>query len=439
MTLPTSAGTAGYVLSTDGNGNTSWIAQSGGSNLTIDSLTSSNFNFIASGTGLSIATTSPNTVAYTWTMPSNISFNNATTTGNLVVQGATSLATTTVSGNLTAVGTVYAGGFGPASTSSSGFLALSGSNSGTVTVTAQPTAGTWIFSLPSAPAAAHQWLTTDINGVATFTQPSYSDISGTPPAGGTTFTNAPMWTRFLGNGSEGAVNCSGSIVGGEHWVTTFTISSGVTCTENASNEGLIIRATGACTIAGTLNANGVSSLINGEFGGTAGGGGGGAAAGGLGANSATILSNSILTGGTAGAASSTGGNGNPWSNMSAQQAQPFLANGPFFVGAGKGGSGGSSGPTGGSGGGFVALDCASINFTGTINANGANGATSTGNNVGASGGGGGGFVILATPSFVATSGTISTLGGSGGSCSSFTGCGTGGNGGNGSYQNFTIY
>jgi hypothetical protein len=31
LTLPTSAGTSGYVLSTDGNGNTSWIAQSGGS------------------------------------------------------------------------------------------------------------------------------------------------------------------------------------------------------------------------------------------------------------------------------------------------------------------------------------------------------------------------------------------------------------------------
>ena len=69
MTLPTSAGTSGYVLSTDGNGNTSWIAQSGGSTVSIDGLTNSAFNFTASGTGLSVATTSPNTVAYTFTNP----------------------------------------------------------------------------------------------------------------------------------------------------------------------------------------------------------------------------------------------------------------------------------------------------------------------------------------------------------------------------------
>src|SRR5207302_9294128 len=38
--------------------------------------------------------------------------------------------------------------------------------------------------------------------------------------------NAPAWARWLGDGSEGAGNCSGTLTAGEHWYTTFTVSGG---------------------------------------------------------------------------------------------------------------------------------------------------------------------------------------------------------------------
>jgi hypothetical protein len=57
MTLPTTAGTSGYVLSTDGTGITSWVAQSGGGGGSISVsdegslLTSAvtSFNFVGAG------------------------------------------------------------------------------------------------------------------------------------------------------------------------------------------------------------------------------------------------------------------------------------------------------------------------------------------------------------------------------------------------------
>ena len=71
------------------------------------------------------------------------------------------------SGNLSSVGAT-----------ASGAAQFSGSSSGTVTVTVPAAAGTWTFSLPTGAAAAHQWLTTDTGGVASFTQPAFSDLSG---------------------------------------------------------------------------------------------------------------------------------------------------------------------------------------------------------------------------------------------------------------------
>src|SRR5205807_9188176 len=58
--------------------------------------------------------------------------------------------------------------------------------------------------------------------------------------------NAPAWARWLGDGSEGAGNCSGTLTAGEHWYTTFTVSGGNTCTVTA-NFAAVARATGACT------------------------------------------------------------------------------------------------------------------------------------------------------------------------------------------------
>jgi hypothetical protein len=255
--------------------------------------------------------------------------------------------------------------------------------------------------------------------------------------------SAPPWLHFSGDGSEGAVNCSGSIAAGEHWVSSFTVSVGNTCTVSTAYVGLIIRSTGACTIAGTLTNTGGYSLVNGEFGGAGGGGGGGTAAGSVGAPSAVPMGGyGFGTAGGAGTASGgAGGIGTAWTAISAQYQNLFLANQSGYNAAGgaRGGVGGSAGAgTYGNGGSLIVLDCASINFTGSITSNGAAGGNSTANNAGGGGGGGGGFVILAAQTFTANTGSITTNGGAGGSCLSYTGCGAGGPGGAGGYKVFTI-
>ena len=151
--------------------------------------------------------------------------------------------------------------------------------------------------------------------------------------------------------------------------------------------------------------------------------------------------NQLIAGGAAGASSGgAGSNGNPWSGVTTQYQNILLASvgGPSAIGGAHGGTGGSTGGAFGLGGALIVLDCASINFTGSITSNGAAGANAPGNNTGAGGGGGGGIVILAAQTFTANTGSITTNGGAGGSCLSYTGCGAGGTGGAGGYKVFTI-
>jgi hypothetical protein len=255
--------------------------------------------------------------------------------------------------------------------------------------------------------------------------------------------SAPPWLHYMGDGSEGAVSCSGGIVSGEHWVSSFTVSVGNTCTVSQGSTGFIVRSTGACTIAGTLaSVAGGNGLSSGIYGGSGGGAGGGTAAGGVGVGSGNMASgNQLIAGGAAGASSGgAGSNGNPWSGVTTQYQNILLASvgGPSAIGGAHGGTGGSTGGAFGLGGALIVLDCASINFTGSITSNGAAGANAPGNNTGAGGGGGGGIVILAAQTFTANTGSITTNGGAGGSCLSYTGCGAGGTGGAGGYKVFTI-
>jgi|SRR5438132_808177 len=208
--------------------------------------------------------------------------------------------------------------------------------------------------------------------------------------------NAPAWARWLGDGSEGAGNCNGTLTGGEHWYTTFTVSGGNTCTV-AANFAAVVRATGACTIAGIINGQG-NGAPSGIGGGSGGGSGGGAASGTAGTNALYNSSGSTLaTGGTAGG--SSGGNGGNGNSPTNQGRQAILGGngGPqlFTLSGASGKQGGSSGGAAGVGGLGVVLICNSIDGSGgVIDVSGGYGTPPAANSTGAGSSGGGGVVIL---------------------------------------------
>jgi hypothetical protein len=228
---------------------------------------------------------------------------------------------------------------------------------------------------------------------------------------------APAWLRHLGDGNEGAYTCTSGTCNlyGEHWYSSLSVSSGATLAVNGGNDLLILRVTGACTVAGTIS--GATDSQSAYFGGAGGGGGGGSSAGGAGGG-ATWNALAVAAGGTAGTAAAGGIGDSAFAEYGGPAASnTLLSAGSFWpLGGNHGGAGGNSGPAGGNGGSGLILVCGSINFTGTINASGVAGAPSTANNMGASGGGGGGYAILATPAYTANTGELNAAGAPGGNC-----------------------
>jgi hypothetical protein len=249
-------------------------------------------------------------------------------------------------------------------------------------------------------------------------------------------TNVPGWLRYLGDGSDGANTSASGTMAGEYYYTNFTVPYGNTVTIGAVNggRGLIIHATGTCTIAGTITASGVGVIGTAWLGGFGGGGGGGTAAGSAG----SFLYQSYAGGSTVSGGVADGGAGSSASGWPTTSAIRAAINGGlgfdlFNAGGSTGGQGGSSGGAGGKGGAQVVLICGSIvgtdgTNTGSITANGAAGTAASANNTGAGGGGGGGILVLSSQAAVSTWPTLSVTGGSGGSCGSYTGCGAGGTG-----------
>jgi len=309
---------------------------------------------------------------------------------------------------------------------SSGAVTLSPTTGalGSTTLTLPATTGTLITSNDNATVTnamlagsiqAVKLVGSDINTVGTLTTGTWQASVVAPAYGGTgdltaTESHAPFWLRYLGDGSEGAGNCSGNL-SGEHWYTTFTVSFGSTCTENFSNTPLIIRATGACTIAGTINARGFDAgqSSGGDWGGSGGGGGYGAANGSA-APSMTVNGIAVNTPGSGGTSGNPGGAGATPAASKQKIAQSMGT--PYPKGGGPGGQGGSSGGAGGAGGEAVTIACNSISFTGTVDVSGLAG-TAGGSSTGGGGGGGGGYIILAAQS-ITNSGTLTVAGGSGG-------------------------
>lgn len=259
-------------------------------------------------------------------------------------------------------------------------------------------------------------------------------------------TDAPVWLHYFCDSSETDPNGSVSLQGA-HCYQNLTVPNGAALTVTAKNSfsgspqnvpigAFFAYVSGSCTIAGTINAAAIITS-NGNGGGAGGGGGGGSTAtGGNGADS-DIFGSASVTRVAAGAFGGAAGQ-NGSSGTSPQSGSQKAIWGRAFIlgslGGSFGGKGGGS-ANGGSGGGGVVLVCGSISFTGVINANGGNGAAGSGG-TGGGGGGGGGVVLIASPNYLADSGSININGGLGGLGGS--GAGNGGNGGNGWAKQFFL-
>ena len=251
------------------------------------------------------------------------------------------------------------------------------------------------------------------------------------PTGATAINTAlPVQIQELGTGADGAWTCgtSNPTLTGIRYYTTFTVPYGQTCTvQNAG--GLVIHATGAITIYGTLNARGLdTSSAPSQCGGGGGGGSGGGAAAGTAGEGTTVLAGGVGTatgaGGTAG--STSGGAGGsastspPTSSAQRDVLEGGCGDGFSYLGGGSGFAGGSSGGTRGFQGAGVTLIGASISAndgthgtTGVIDVSGGYGGPAGANSTGSGSGGGAGAVILYSQAPVTNWPTIYAAPGSG--------------------------
>jgi hypothetical protein len=250
--------------------------------------------------------------------------------------------------------------------------------------------------------------------------------SGCAGSSGSVSTLVPTWLQYLGNGANGAnTNASGSLYG-EYFYTNFTVPAGNVLLVGTVNRGLVVHATGTCTINGIILANGAVSLWNGNgiAGGASGGSGGGSSAGSAGKPAtftSAAASGGILNqaGGAAGAASgAAGGNGSAPASPAiyATENSGLGMDGVALFGA-AGVQGANSGGAGGNAGGSVVLICQQITGTGVIDVSGGIGNPPAANSTGAGSGGGGGVVILSSQTAVSSWPTIYTGGGAGGQVS----------------------
>ncbi len=259
-------------------------------------------------------------------------------------------------------------------------------------------------------------------------------------------TDAPVWLHYFCDATETDPNGSASVQGA-HCYQNLTVSSGATLTVTSKNSysgspqnvpigAFLAYVSGTCTIAGTINAAAIITS-NGNGGGAGGGGGGGSTVAGSNGADSDIFGSASVTRVAAGAFGGAPGQNGSNGTSPQPSSQKAIWGRAFILGSlgGSFGGKGGGGASGGSGGGGVLLVCGAINFTGAINASGANGPNGAGS-VGGGGGGGGGVVLMASPNYLANSGSVSVYGGLGGLGGS--GAGNGGNGGNGWAKQFFL-
>lgn len=220
----------------------------------------------------------------------------------------------------------------------------------------------------------------------------------------TIWTTAGGGSKFGGTGADGALSITSGTttidLGGVDYVvknySSISITStGVLAFSNPSSNGTIVvlKSQGACTLTSSASA-----LINLRL---------------IGATSSTNGTGMLIRS-VNGATSATGGV--QWSPIHATSTIVTSKWIPIAAGSGGGnGDAGGGNGKGGAGGGALLMECGgALNFTGTINASGENGATATGNDNGGGGGGSSGMVVILYTTLTANSGTINTAGGNGG-------------------------
>jgi hypothetical protein len=241
MTLPTTAGTAGQVLKTDGTGITSWQADSaaaggattqvqynnagslagaagftfnGTSTVALGVAGTSTGTLTLAGSSSGVVTVKPAAAAGTWslTLPTtagtasqvlqtdgsgNTSW--VTISGSGTVNSGTanqmafySATGTAVSGNANVTVSTGALTLGVAGTAA-GSLVLSGSGSGAVTINTAAAAGTWSLTLPTTAGTSGGLLQTNGSGVTSWTTPVSGSLVGT--TGTQTLTNKRITPR----------------------------------------------------------------------------------------------------------------------------------------------------------------------------------------------------------------------------------------------------
>jgi hypothetical protein len=268
-----------------------------------------------------------------------------------------------------------------------------------------------------------------------------------PPA-----PQVPPFFNYFGDGSEADPNPTGTMtLWGDHNYANFTVPAGamVNIVENFNQppaSALVVRSSGTCTIAGTINGRGVANPVY-TIGGIGGGGGGNPSADGL--QALGVISPSLSFNGANGGAMGNPAGAGVDAAVLPDALRPFVLDELIAVFDSAGGMPGGAGAgapdpfnchnaeagNGGCAGAGLVLVCRKIDFqsSAVVDLRGQDGfAGAPGTPAGGGGGGGGGgyFFTYATAYIhsPANSGTVMLAGGAGGSA----GDGTAGAGGKGS-------
>jgi hypothetical protein len=333
------------------------------------------------------------------------------------------------------VDTVGAGGFTSLNVSTTRGLSVDGSSPERVGINASSTLGMTFDTDGALYQSIGNALEYTGNAIAVNTSTIVSQIATSTPTanlipiadGGGVLDNDWINGLFLGDGSDGALSgtttlnlASAKVVVKNY--TSLSIGAGQTLDfSNPASTGsvIVLKVTGACTIAGTIDGTGT--------GGANGTGETGATGNGTAGTSGISVKLVSLYGGAGLASVTTVGSAGTFANLASTTSTVTssfdLLRFPFsLIGAGGGGGSGSGvnavGGAGGDGAGLLILQCGSLNFTGSIDFSGDNGSdgsgTSGNSKSGGGGGGGGGNVFVLYDTLTASAGTVDVTGGTGG-------------------------